>query len=156
MGSRSNAKLTQPTLSQHIFQTLWSCLRQQSFRQDVCVTRSNRQPITSKIERFMIERASTKHCRMICGRALIAINAIPMVHSASQSASPPGHPLSQLALPDSLGSQQEAQPTSTKSVKPKNQKAKKNNTCTETGKLYHIHFDGNYCFPFFFGFQGLA
>ena len=60
---------------------------------------------------------------------------VSVVGLASQSASPPGHPLSQLALPDSLGSQQEAQPTSTKSVKPKNQKAKKNNTCTETGKL---------------------
>ena len=44
---------------------------------------------------------------------------------ASQSASAPGHPLSQLALPAGLGSQQEAQPTSTKSVKLKKQKTKK-------------------------------
>ena len=67
------------------------------------------------------------------------------VGRASQSASPPGHPLSRLALPDSLGRQQEAKLTATKSVKPKNRKPpQKNNTCTETGKLYHIHFDRNY------------
>ena len=51
---------------------------------------------------------------------------------ASQSASPPGHALSQLALRASSGSQQEAQPTSTKFVEPKKRKTKKNNTCTET------------------------
>ena len=50
----------------------------------------------------------------------------------SQSASPPGHPLSQLALPASCGSQQEAQPTSMTSVKPENEKT---STCTETRKL---------------------
>jgi len=77
-------------------------------------------------------------------KLLVLFFSFSGVGRASQSASPPGHPLSRLALPDSLGSQQEAQPTATKSVKPKNRKPKKNNTCTETGKLYHIHFDRNY------------
>ena len=59
-------------------------------------------------------------------KLLVLFFSFSGVGRASESASPPGHPLSRLALPDSLGRQQEAQPTATKSVKPKNRKPNKN------------------------------
>ena len=86
------------------------------------------------------------------------------VGRASQSASPPGHPLSRLALPDSLGSQQEAQPTATKSVK---QKKTEDQKTENQKKTIHVQKLGSciisilvetisfpvYCF---FSFRGLT